>query len=127
MTTEIKQHLERSDHFIKVAEDLAKLNHWEDVISRSYYSMFHSATAILLNINIQRSSHHALISAFGEFIVKKDLLGRKFHRYLLDAFSARNESDYLPIANASKEEADSMIKKAKEFLKAAKEYLEKKE
>lgn len=127
MTNEIKQHLERSEHFIKVAEDLAKLNYWEDVISRSYYSMFHSATAILLNINIQRSSHHALIAAFGEHIAKIGLMDKKYHRYLLDAFSARSESDYLPIPDSTKEEAFSMIDKAKEFLKAAKEYLEKKE
>ena len=122
MTSEIKQHLDRSEHFIKVAEDLAKLHYWEDVISRSYYSMFHSATAVLLNINIQRSSH-ALISAFGEHVAKKDLIDKKFHRYLLDAFSARNESDYFPTPDSSKDEALSMIEKAKEFLKAANEYL----
>ncbi|NQV19291.1 MAG: HEPN domain-containing protein [Armatimonadetes bacterium] len=127
MTNEIKQHLERSEHFIKVAQDLAKLNYWEDVISRSYFSMFHSATAILLDINIQRSSHHALISAFGEYVAKKDLIDRKFHRYLLDAFSARNESDYLPIIDSTEEEAFSMINKAKELLKAVNEYLEKNE
>jgi len=123
MTNEIRQHIERSKQFIKVAEDLSKLKYWDNVISRTYYAMFHAATAVLLNINIQRSSHHALIAAFGEHIAKMNLMDTKFHRYLLDAFSARSESDYFPVSKASKEEALSMIKKAKEFLSTAKEYL----
>ena len=123
MTNEIRQHIERSEQFIEVAEELSKLKYWDDVISRTYYAMFHAATSVLLNINIQRSSHHALIAAFGEHIAKTNLLDNKFHRYLLDAFSARSESDYLPVSKASKKEALSMIKKAKEFLSAAKEFL----
>ncbi|MEA3476091.1 MAG: hypothetical protein U9R23_06615 [Candidatus Cloacimonadota bacterium] len=41
----------------------------------------------------------------------------------MDAFSARSESDYFPVSKVTKEEALSMLKKAKEFLSAAKEYL----
>ena len=123
MTNEILQHIERSEQFLQVAEALSKLKYWDDVISRAYYAMFHAATAVLHNINIQRFSHHALIAAFGEHIAKMNLMDTKFHRYLLDAFSARSESDYFPVSKASKEEALSMIKKAKEFISAAKEYL----
>ena len=82
MTNEIKQHIERSEQFIKVAEDLSKLKYWDNVISRTYYAIFHAAIAVLLNINIQRSPHHALIAAFGEHIAKMNLMDTKFHRYL---------------------------------------------
>ena len=57
MTNEIRQHIERSEQFIKVAEDLLKLKYWDNVISRTYYAMFHAATAVLLNINTSRGLH----------------------------------------------------------------------
>ena len=66
MREEIIQHINRGKHYIQVAEDLAELSYWDDVISRAYYAMFHTATAVLLSMDISRSSHHALNSAFDE-------------------------------------------------------------
>lgn len=109
MKTEARHHIERSERFIAVAEDLFELKHWDDVVSRAYYAMFHTATAVLLSLNIQRGSHHAVISAFGEHVVRAGLMEKKFHRYRLDAFSARSESDYLPVAETGKDEAKIML------------------
>jgi len=36
--------------------------------------MFHAATAALLAKDIERTSHHTIISAFGEYIAKPGLL-----------------------------------------------------
>jgi hypothetical protein len=36
--------------------------------------MFHAATAVLLSRGIERRSHHAVLSAFGEHIVKPGLV-----------------------------------------------------
>ncbi len=118
------QHIQRSEELIAVAEDLFELKHWADAVSRVYYAMFHTATAILLNQNIERTSHHALIAVFGELVAKPGLMDKKFHRYLLDAFSARSESDYLPIPETGDEEARMMIDHAKEFSAAARSYLQ---
>lgn len=122
MRQEIKLHIGRSEHYIQVAEDLAKLSYWDDVISRAYYAMFHTATAVLLSRDISRSSHHALNSAFGEYIAKPGLMNPKFHRYLLDGFSARSDSDNEPVTETSEKSALQMIEQASEFLQAEKEY-----
>ncbi len=50
-------------------------------------------------------------------------MNKKFHRYLLDGFSARSDSDYEPVTEASAENALIIIDQAKEFLEAAKELL----
>lgn len=123
MTTEIDEHMERSAELIVVGEELIVLGYWSDVVSRAYYSMFHAATAVLLHLGIERRSHHALISAFGEHVAKAGIMKQDYHRYLLDAFSARSESDYLPRPETTEEEATVLLTKAREFINAAKECL----
>jgi hypothetical protein len=120
---EITQHIRRGEHYIRVAVDLAELSHWDDAISRAYYAMFHTATAVLLSLNVSRSSHHALISAFGEYVAKPGMMDKKFHRYLLDGFSARSASDYEPVTDADELGALAIINQAREFLEAAKDFL----
>ena len=78
--------------------------------------MFHAATAVLLTKNIERTSHKALISAFGEFIVKPSLIDKKFQRYFLEAFELRQESDYQPTRTVSAEQARESLRRAKEFV-----------
>lgn len=124
MREEIIQHINRGKHYIQVAQDLAELSYWDDVVSRAYYAMFHTATAVLLSMDISRSSHHALNSSFGEYVAKPGLMNKKFHRYLLDGFSARSDSDYEPVTEASEENALIIIDQAQEFLEAAKEFLQ---
>jgi len=121
--TEIEQHLARSEELISVAEDLFAGGHAADAVSRAYYAMFHAATAVLLRLNIERASHGALIAAFGEHVSKPGLMDRKFHRYLLDGFAARSQSDYEPAPETSADEARETIDRAKEFLSAVKNYL----
>ena len=123
MKKEIKQHIIRSEKLIIVTRDLIELGHWEDAVSRAYYSMFHAATAVLLSKNIQRSSHHALISAFGEYVTKPGLMDRKLHQYLITAFSVRSGSDYMPIPDTNEEDDRIVLDQAQEFLGAAKDFL----
>lgn len=112
MSKEITQHIKRGEGTITAAEDLVELGHYDDAVSRAYYAMFHITTAILLSVDIQRSSHRALISAFGEFITKPGLMNKIFHRYLINTFSARSESDYLAVPEATEESALLMIEQA---------------
>lgn len=120
MTTEIEQHIKRGVELIKVADDLIHLDHWNDAVNRAYYAIFHAATAVLLSKGIQRNSHHALISAFGEFIAKPGIMNRKYHRYFINAFSQRSGSDYLPTPDLTMEEAEIALSQAQEFVDAAK-------
>lgn len=123
MTGEIEQHLDRGQELISVAEQLLAAGYMADAVSRAYYAMFHGATAVLLSIEIERASHGALIAAFAQFVTKPGLMDRNFHRYLLDAFASRTESDYGPAPDVSVDEARETIDRAKEFLSAVKNYL----
>jgi len=116
---EVRLHMERAAKLIEAAEQLRTSGFHADSVSRSYYAMFHAATAVLLRLGIERTSHKAVLAAFGEHVAKPGLLDVKLHSYLREAFEARNESDYLPLPSEDEAEAERFIRASREFLKAA--------
>ena len=124
MKAEIEAHLARADELLLVARELVQRDHPADAVSRSYYAMFHAATAVLLKSGVERSSHKGVISAFGEFIVKPGHLLPAFHASLRRAFEARIESDYLPTPSDSVEMAEALLREAEAFVAACRSFLE---
>jgi len=125
MKEEIGGHLARAQELLRVSADLLGHGYRADSISRSYYAMFHAATATLLLVGVERSSHKALISAFGEFVVKKGFVEARYHGYLRNAFEARSESDYLPSPSETAEDANLILEQAEEFVGACGKFIEK--
>lgn len=125
MTEEIHQHLERSSHLLEVADELYELSYFEDAVNRLYYAMFHAATAILLHYGIQRSSHHALIAAFGQYVIKPGHIEQKYHRYLIEVFNARSESDYFPLPEITEEQVRRLLEYARDFVRTVEEHVDK--
>lgn len=111
-------HLARAKELLDVAAENPHNDHPADSASRSYYAMFHAATAVLLEKGIERSSHKGVISAFGEAFVKSGLVEKRFHEHFRGAFDARALSDYLPSPSANDINADEILANAREFVKA---------
>ena len=116
MNTDISEHFESSEEFLRESEHLMTGGFYRGAVGRAYYAMFHAATAALLSRGIERSSHHAILAAFGEHIVKTGLVDTKFHVYITKAFARRNECDYLSFTGADKSEAETILQRAKEFV-----------
>jgi hypothetical protein len=125
MKEEIGGHLARAQELLRASADLLEHGFKADSISRSYYAMFHAATATLLLVGVERSSHKALISAFGEFVVKKGFMEARYHGYLRNAFEARSESDYLPSPSETAEDANVILEQAGEFVGECGKFIEK--
>lgn len=114
---EIQQLIERAEARLNAAEYLFKKGFYEDAISRAYYSMYFAATAILLMENITVKTHKGLISKFGMEFVNKGIVEGYYGRALSIAEELREESEYSISREISEEEAESVIKDAKRFLK----------
>ena len=125
MKEEVGAHLARAQELLRASADLLGHGFKADSISRSYYAMFHAATAVLLLMGVERTSHKAIIAAFGEFVVKKGFLETRYHGYLRNAFEARSESDYLPSPGEIAEDADVILEQAREFVGKCGEFIEK--
>ncbi len=91
--------------------------------SRAYYAIFYVVQALLELDALRFSSHSAVIAAFGRRFAATDRVPRHLHRYLLDAFDARNQADYDIVEEVTAELAQLQIEHADAFVRVAAEML----
>jgi uncharacterized protein (UPF0332 family) len=120
---EIKALLEKAKRSQKAAAKLFKDGDVDFAASRAYYSLFYTAEALLLTRDLSFSSHSAVIANFGKEFAKMGILNPKFHHYLMEAQDRRNIGDYSILAEVTAEQVREMLAWAKEFIKAAENYL----
>ena len=120
MTEEAQLHFERAAECLEDAKILLDNERPAAAVARSYYAMFHAATAVLSVKAVKRSSHSGILSAFGEYLVKPGLLEQRMHRYLREAFELRQQTDYEPIVEIESRQARETLEHAIEFVNACK-------
>jgi len=125
MKQEAADHLGRAESLLALAERVLSFGYPADSISRAYYAMFHSASAVLLEMGIARGSHHGLWAAFGEHVAAKGLMDAKYHRAGLRLLRARTDSDYKPKPKDTHADAQDAIRVAQDFVAACRGFLEK--
>lgn len=118
--------LEKASRSLQAAERLAKNGDAEFAVSRVYYAMFYVSQALLNEKGLRFRKHAGVHSAIAEHFVKSGLIDKRYHRWLLAAFSKRITADYGIEAELTGEDATVLIGQAREFLAAAKKLLEKK-
>lgn len=117
--------LDKAVDSIEAAELLVDKDKADMSAARSYYAMFYIAEALLNEKGLKFSKHSAVHAAFGEHFAKTKEMNPKFHRWLLDSFDKRQIADYDVDGEIERDVAVNAIHQAREFLEAAREYLEK--
>ncbi len=118
--------LDKARDAIEVAEAIIDVNKPEFAAGRAYYAMFYIAEALLNEKGLEFSQHGQVIGAYGLHFAKTKELDPKYHRWLVDAFDVRVSGDYDVDTGISTTIVAEMINQAREFLLAAREYLEEK-
>jgi uncharacterized protein (UPF0332 family) len=109
---------------LDVAERLKANEDAEFAVGRAYYAMFYVAEALLNEKGQRFRKHGGVHGAFADHFVKTGLLHAKYHRWLLEAFSKRITGDYGLDSDLTTEDVNLLIGQAREFLAAAKQFLE---
>ena len=86
-----------------------------------YYSMFHSARALLYAKNLREHSHYCLIAAIKALYVETKQIPQSFLEGLQEAKNLREEADYYN--RWSQAGCEKLLKLAEEFLDRAKDLL----
>jgi uncharacterized protein (UPF0332 family) len=115
----------RADEEIQTVRDNIDNGHYHTAVSRAYYAMFYAATAILLTKNIVRSKHSGVSAAFGRDFVRTGEIDPMYHRLLLETFHERTRSDYNVSVSETRQQAETALQNAKNFVSMAKDFLEK--
>lgn len=122
----VEKGLQKAESKLKAARKLLEAGFHEDSVSRSYYSMFHAASILLMLKGIEPRSHSGLVQMFGLHLVKTGEIDKEFGKMLAQVRELREDSDYEILFEASKEEAELSLQNAEKFLKEIKRYLKKK-
>ncbi len=123
MNPEVSELFDKAKRSIKTAGKILKDGEVDFAGSRAYYAMFYVAEALLLERGLAFSSHSAIIANYGKEFAKTKLLNPKFHNYLIKSQDRRNIGDYAIGSHLTQEEVKEMLAWAKEFVKAAEDYV----
>ena len=108
----IEKEFREAEYDFKRAEDALSKKDTKWSIIMSYYSMFHSARALLFHSGLKERRHFA-IAVVLEDLVKRGKLKSRFVSDFHAAMSAREDADYR--YTYSEETASYLIDAAKEF------------
>jgi uncharacterized protein (UPF0332 family) len=122
---EIKKIMAKGDRSLKAAKRLMKAGDFDFAVSRAYYAMFYCAVAVLLTKGLSFSKHSGVISGFSQYFVKPGILPKDLAKKLGDAFKRRQIGDYEFGDEVTNEVTEQTLNDAKDFIKAAKNYLKK--
>jgi uncharacterized protein (UPF0332 family) len=125
MKPDLEKMLDKAEESLKAAEMLLEQGYAGIAASRAYYAMFYATESLLASIGQRCKSHHGVHSAFGKEFAKTGLLDPKFHRWLIDAQETRETGDYDFYEDVTPAEAKQLCAEAREFIRAAKDYLNK--
>jgi len=109
-------HIEEAENKLAAAKSLFENGFYKDSASRSYYSMYHAARALLLTKDISPKTHEGVIAKFGLEFVKQDIIEKCYSKALAKGKDIREIADYDVIAEITEEEAESVVEDAEEFL-----------
>ncbi len=104
---------------------LALLNtgHYEDAVTRSYYSIFHAAKAALAVREIETTTHAGVRSMFGLHLVQTAEIEPSWARELSEGLDDRNRAEYNVFAHFSAEDARDEHVRATAFARRIRQYL----
>ncbi|MFA4817756.1 MAG: HEPN domain-containing protein [Parcubacteria group bacterium] len=100
---------------------LGKNYRWATI--QAYYSMFHTARALIYQRGYREKSHFCLAEALKSFYVSENILPSRFLEALQLGKSLRENADYY--GDFDKAGTESMLESAKDFLRETKKILKK--
>src|SRR5215217_6184547 len=110
--------LDKAERALRAARVLLGADETEFAAGRAYYAMLYVAEALLYERGLVLRKHSAVHAAFGKEFAKTGLLDPKFHRWLLTAFDARLQGDYLVAPQGMGRDVETGLEQAQEFLAA---------
>lgn len=114
----VKKELTTARNDLKAGKETFSSGNYKWTTIQCYYSMFHSARAILYKKNLREKSHRCLLTALRVLYVNDGALEFQHLEALEKARMLREDADYYD--RWSKDAAEMLLDAAKNFLQKAK-------
>ncbi len=124
MSEQSQDLLDKARKYVHSAELLRNEGDYDSAASRLYYAMFYCAEALLLTKGFTFSSHRAVISGFGQHLVKAGTLPAEMHLWLREAFDKRQVGDYTAVSLLEEADVKDLHLKAEKFIQQTEIFLQ---
>jgi len=125
MKNEVSAWMKKAHDSQDASEFLLTGGYFSIAACQAFYTMFHSAKALLLSKGLIFTRELSVITAFGKEFKQADLLNGNFHKHLIAAREVRDNNDFQVDIKVSKQDATQLVQQSQEFYKAAQVYLSK--
>jgi uncharacterized protein (UPF0332 family) len=115
--------LDKAERSFGAAKRLLDAGDTDFAASRAYYGYFYIAEALLLSKGLSFSRHGQVISQYGVHFARSEVLDRRFHKFLDDAFALRQLADYSTDPSLEPDTIRGLIEEGEFFLRDAREFL----
>lgn len=105
------------------AKLLFEQNRLRSSVNRIYYAAFYAVSGLVVTTGKEFSKHTSVIGFFDREFVKTGIFAREFSRALHAAFDQRQEHDYLPFADLTHDEVESLLTDIERFVDIVLRYL----
>lgn len=120
----VRYWVEKSAESLDAAEDELKAGRLSFSVNRVYYSCFYIVSAFLLQKDLKFKKHSGVRAAFHKQLVKSGLVGIDEGQFYDELFEARQRGDYIELVHFEKEQVESWLKRAKEFVNKVRSLIE---
>jgi uncharacterized protein (UPF0332 family) len=90
----VKYRISRAHETISELDILIQNKFWNTCANRLYYACYYAESALLIQKNIETSSHSGLRQKFGQFFVHTGLIPNDLGRHFSELFEKRQKGDY---------------------------------
>jgi uncharacterized protein (UPF0332 family) len=118
---QVKKELQEAEGDLSEAVNRFDNKKYKYATINGYYSMFHSARALIYSKGYREKSHYYLLVALKSLFVDTNALSEEIASGFHDAMILREDADYH--GNFTKDGAEAVLKTAKELLALAKSIL----
>lgn len=95
--------LERAREALEDAKLLAEKQRWNSAINRLYYAAYYAIIALLLNENVESTTHNGAKTKFSELFIKTGVFPTEIGRMYSQLFTWRQKGDYADLFDFSEE------------------------
>jgi uncharacterized protein (UPF0332 family) len=90
----VRYRLQRAKDTLEDARILADNQRWNSAINRLYYASYYAVTALLLDADLNPSTHNGAKSNFTEHFVKTNRIDKEYGKIYSQLFTWRQKGDY---------------------------------
>ena len=112
----VNYRLSRAKETLDDEKILAEKSKWNSTINRLYYAAFYAASALLLNSNMNPTTHSGTKLKFLELFIKTEIIPVKYGKMYIQLFQWRQKGDYDDLFDFDREKTEPYFEPVHEFI-----------